>query len=108
MSATTKVLLALWLPCAVMAQDSIAEDKALPNSSFFILNYPNLSRKVPLALNDTNIVDALVYLSEKAEINVAVSKAVEGRATLSLTNVSIRDALVIILLSNELACEKRG
>jgi MSHA biogenesis protein MshL len=85
-----------------------AENRAVMGSSSFILDNPNLSRKVSLALNDTNIVDALIYLSEKAEINVAVSKSVEGRATLSLTNVSIRDALDIILLANELACEKRG
>lgn len=85
-----------------------AESKVLLNSSSYILDHPNLSRKVSLALNDTNIVDALVYLSEKAEINVAVSKSVQGRATISLNNVTIRDALDIILLSNELACEKRG
>ncbi len=85
-----------------------SEEKLMPSSTSFILNHPNLSRKVTLALNDTNIVDALVYLSEKAEINVAVSKTVQGRATLSLNNVSIRDALEIILISNELACEKRG
>ncbi len=84
-----------------------AEERSM-SSSGYILNHPNLSRKISLALNDTNIVDALVYLSEKAEINVAVSKSVEGRATLSLNNVSIRDALDIILLSNELALEKRG
>jgi type IV pilus assembly protein PilQ len=83
-------------------------EEAVMNSSAYILDHPNLSRKVSLALNDTNIVDALVYLSEKAEINVAVSKSVQGRATLSLNNVSIRDALDIILLSNELALEKRG
>lgn len=85
-----------------------AEELAVMTSSGYVLNHPNLSRKVTLALNDTNIVDALVYLSEKAEINVAVSKAVQGRATLSLNDVSIRDALDIILLSNELALEKRG
>ncbi len=85
-----------------------AEERAVMNSTGYILNHPNLSRKVSLALNDTNIVDALVYLSEKADINIAVSKSVEGRATLSLNNVSIRDALDIILLSNELALEKRG
>ena len=84
-----------------------AEDTVMATSSY-ILSHPNLSRKVSLALNDTNIVDALVYLSEKAEINVAVSKSVQGRATLSLNDVSIRDALDIILLSNELALEKRG
>lgn len=85
-----------------------AEDGIVMSSSAHILNHPNLSRKVSLALNDTNIVDALIYLSEKAGINVAVSKSVEGRATLSLNDVSIRDALDIILLSNELACERRG
>src|SRR5690349_15147104 len=72
-----------------------AEERAVMSTSGYILNHPNLSRKVSLALNDTNIVDALVYLSEKAEINVAVSKSVQGRATLSLNNVSIRDALDI-------------
>ena len=91
-----------------LPESSLAESKTMLNSSAHILNHPNLSRKVSLALNDTNIVDALIYLSEKAEINVAVSKTVEGRATLSLNNVSIRDALDIILLANELAMEKRG
>jgi len=90
------------------ASSPAGEERSMMNSTAYILNHPNLSRKVSLALNDTNIVDALVYLSEKAEINVAVSKSVEGRATLSLNNVSIRDALDIILLSNELALEKRG
>ena len=104
-----KRTLFLALLCLSFCQaPAMAESKTMLNSSAYILNHPNLSRKVSLALNDTNIVDALVYLSEKAEINVAVSKAVEGRATLSLNNVSIRDALDIILLSNELAMEKRG
>src|SRR3990167_2380843 len=85
-----------------------AAAERLFNSAAYILDHPNLTRKVSLALNDTNIVDALIYLSEKAEINVAVSKSVQGRATLSLNNVSIRDALDIILLANELAMEKRG
>ena len=98
--------LAASMPAA--AAPAAAQERVVMNSTSYILNHPNLSRKVSLALNDTNIVDALVYLSEKAEINVAVSKAVEGRATLSLNNVSIRDALDIILLSNELALEKRG
>ena len=101
-------LLLAFLCLCVWQGSSAAESKTMLSSPAYILNHPNLSRKVSLALNDTNIVDALVYLSEKAEINVAVSKAVEGRATLSLNNVSIRDALDIILLSNGLAMEKRG
>ena len=112
MRRTTFLLLcfltALVFSVSAYAAAAAGEEHAVMNSTSYILNHPNLSRKVSLALNDTNIVDALVYLSEKAEINVAVSKAVEGRATLSLNNVSIRDALDIILLSNELALEKRG
>ena len=103
-----RALFLIVLGLSLLQGASVAEDQAMLNSSAYILNHPNLSRKVSLALNDTNIVDALVYLSEKAEINVAVSKAVEGRATLSLNNVSIRDALDIILLANDLAMEKRG
>ena len=96
------------IACLAASGPARAQDKTMMNSSAYILDHPNLSRKVSLALNDTNLVDALVYLSEKAEINVAVSKSVQGRATLSLNNVSIRDALDILLLSNELAMEKRG
>ncbi len=103
-----RLFLGVALCVLVCSPASAAGDRSMFNSSAYILDHPNLSRKVSLALNDTNIVDALIYLSEKAEINVAVSKTVQGRATLSLNNVSIRDALDIILLSNELALEKRG
>lgn len=78
------------------------------NSSALVLDHPNLTRRVSLALNDTNLVDAIVYLAEKADVNVAVAKTVEGRATLAFKDVTIRDAFEILLVSNDLACEKRG
>lgn len=83
-------------------------EQPLMNSSSLVLDHPNLARKVSLALNDTNLVDAIVYLAEKADVNVAVAKSVEGRATLAFKDVSIRDAFEILLVSNGLACEKRG
>lgn len=76
--------------------------------SSYALDNPNLLRKTSLDLRDINVADAIRYLSDKAEMNVAVGKDVNGRVTLSLKNVTIRDALDIILLSNSLAAELRG
>jgi len=85
-----------------------AEEKPVSILSSYALNNPNLLRRVSLDLRDINIADAIRYLAEKADINVAVSKNVGGRVTLSFKNVTIRDALDIIILSNDLAAEKRG
>lgn len=86
---------------------SVSESPSL-SSSDIVLDHPNLLRKVSIDLNDTNISDAILYLAEKAELNVAISKNVTGRATLSFKNVTLKDAFDILLLSNDLACEKRG
>ncbi len=76
--------------------------------SSYALDNPNLLRKTSLDLRDINVADAIRYLADKAEMNVAIGKNVAGKVTLSLTNVTIRDALDIILLSNDLAVELRG
>ena len=85
-----------------------AEEEPTSTLSGSALDNPNLLRKVSLDLRDTNIADAIRYLAEKANINVAVSKNVGGRVTLSFKNVTIKDALDIVLLSNDLAAELRG
>jgi MSHA type pilus biogenesis protein MshL len=76
--------------------------------SSYALDNPNLLRKTSLDLRDINVADAVRYLADKAEMNVAIGKNVAGKVTLSLKNVTIRDALDIILLSNDLAVELRG
>ena len=83
------------------------EGKATGVSSYALDN-PNLLRKTSLDLRDINVTDAIRYLADKADMNVAIGKNVAGRVTLSLKNVTIRDALDIILLSNDLAAELRG
>jgi type II secretory pathway predicted ATPase ExeA len=57
---------------------------------------------------DMDIVDALKFLGQKGDINIIASKGVEGRVSLFLKDVSIKDALDIILLANNLAYEVRG
>lgn len=62
-----------------------------------------LDKKISLDLRDMNIIDVLKFLAIKGDFNIVTSKAVEGKATLLLNNVSIADALEIILTANDLA-----
>ncbi|HOW34789.1 MAG TPA: secretin N-terminal domain-containing protein [Candidatus Omnitrophota bacterium] len=62
-----------------------------------------LARKITLDVRDMNIVDVIKFLALKGDFNVVTSKSVGGRATLYLKNVTIKDVLDIILISNNLA-----
>lgn len=62
-----------------------------------------LDRKISLDLRDINIIDVLKFLALKGDLNIATSKSIEGRVSLLLNSVSIKDALEIILISNGLA-----
>lgn len=63
---------------------------------------------VSLDLRSTEATDALKYLATKGGLNVAISKNVSGRVNLFLADVPIRDVFDLILLSNELAYDKKG
>ncbi len=67
-----------------------------------------LSRKISLDLRDMNIIDVLKFLAIKGDFNIVTSKTVEGRVTLLLNSVSIKDALEIILIANDLAYIQKG
>jgi len=98
----------LWAVASGLSTTQAEEEKPSAALSSYALDSPNLLRKVSLDLRDTNVSDAIRYLAEKADINIAVSKNVGGRVTLSFKNVAIKDALDIVLLSNDLAAERRG
>lgn len=67
-----------------------------------------LSKTIFLDLRDINVVDVIKFLASEGSINIVTSKNVQGRATLLLHQVSIRDALDIIVLSNQLAYETKN
>lgn len=62
-----------------------------------------MKQMISLDLRDMDIVDVLKFLSLKGKFNVAISKAITGRVTLVMKEVSIEDALDIVLRSNGLA-----
>lgn len=67
-----------------------------------------LDGKIFLDLRDINIIDLFKFIGEKGEINVVTSKNVQGRSTMVLHQVAIRDALDILVISNQLAYEIEG
>ncbi len=62
-----------------------------------------MKREISLDVRDMNIVDVIKFLALKGEFNVVVSPMVDGRSTVLLNNVSIQDALDIVIISNHLA-----
>jgi len=62
-----------------------------------------MERKITIDARDMNIVDAIKFLAQKGEFNVIISPSVEGRGTVLLHGVGIKDALDIVVISNKLA-----
>ena len=62
-----------------------------------------LLRKITLDVRDMNVVDVIKFLAQKGEFNVIVSPTVDGRTTVLLHGVAIKDALDIVVISNKLA-----
>ncbi|MDE2221892.1 MAG: hypothetical protein KGK03_02360 [Candidatus Omnitrophica bacterium] len=62
-----------------------------------------LQRKITLDVRDMNIVDVIKFLAQKGDFNVIIAPSVEGRTTVLLHDVDIKDALDIVVMSNKLA-----
>src|SRR5665213_2856966 len=52
-----------------------------------------MARKITLDVRDMNIVDVIKFLAQKGDFNVIISPSVEGRSTVLLHEVAIKDAL---------------
>jgi len=64
--------------------------------------------KVSLDIKGMDIIDVLKMLASKSGLNMVVGKNVTGRVTLFLKNIDPWDAFEIVVLSNDLAYEKKG
>ena len=62
-----------------------------------------LDENISLDLRDMDVVDVYKFLALKGDFNTSISRNISGRVTLYLREVSIRDALDIISLANNLA-----
>lgn len=73
-----------------------------------IYEVKGLQNRISLDLRLMDVLDVLKFISTKADVNIVTSKNVAGRVTLFISNVTLADALDIVLLTNNLAAEKRG
>lgn len=62
-----------------------------------------LSQNISLDLREMDIIDVLKFLSLKGKFNLAISKSISGSVTLVMKEVTISDALDIVLRANNLA-----
>jgi type II secretory pathway component GspD/PulD (secretin) len=71
---------------------------------------PNIAAvtKVSLDIKGMDIMDVLKMLSQRAGFNIVVGKNVSGRVSMFLKDVDVWDAFEIILLSNDLAYDRKG
>lgn len=80
------------------------------NAQYSFLNSPTgeMSKEVSLNFRNIDVIEALQYLAAEGEFNIAFSKGISGRVTLKADKVTIKDAFDIILLTSNLAYQKRG
>ncbi|MFA5272300.1 MAG: secretin N-terminal domain-containing protein [Candidatus Omnitrophota bacterium] len=69
---------------------------------------PDEPGKVSLDIKGMDIVDVLKMLATRSSMNIVIGKNVTGRVTLFLKNIDVWDAFEIVILSNDLAYEKKG
>ena len=70
---------------------------------------PGMDKKVSLDLLDAmDVVDLLKFLAQKADLNIIVSKDVTGSSKLMIKDVTLGEALEIVLAANGLAYEVQG
>ncbi len=103
------VLMAVWSLTVTTMVKAQQDDQSADLPKPILLTEPKepfqdrLSRKITLDVRDMNVVDIVKFLAQKGEFNIVISPTVDGRSTVLLHGVAIRDALDIVIISNKLA-----
>lgn len=72
-------------------------------------NLPGLDKKISLDLLDSmDVTDLLKFLATKANLNIAIGKDVSGSSKLMVKDVTLAEALEVVLAANNLAYEVKG
>jgi MSHA type pilus biogenesis protein MshL len=64
--------------------------------------------RISLDLKGIDILELFKILSIKMGVTIVPTKSVSGRVNIFLNNLTFADALDVILISQDLACEKKG
>ncbi|MDD2752233.1 MAG: secretin N-terminal domain-containing protein [Candidatus Omnitrophica bacterium] len=64
--------------------------------------------KISLDLKGMDVVDVLKMLATRAGMNIVIGKNVSGKVTIYLKDVDVKDAFEIVVLSSDLAYDRKG
>ena len=96
--ATVVLFLVLFTPPFVFAEAPAGDN---------ILSADN-SGRISLDLKGMDVVEVLKTLATKGNMNVVVGTGVQGKVTMFLKDVDIRDAFEMILVANDLASDRQA
>ncbi len=71
-------------------------------------DFPGLKTKTSLDIRGMDVVQFLKFLATEGDLNIVTSKDVSGSVNLLISNVTIGDALEIVLSMNNFAYEVKG
>lgn len=86
-------------------------DAASPSMRYEELDVKNensLETKISLDLRSMDMIDTIRFLAKQADVNIVTTRNVTGRITLFLKDVTVTDALDIIIITNNLARKQQG
>lgn len=102
------IICGLLLPVLAGLPASAAE-QAAPPRLISEYNLPGLDKKISLDLLDAmDVADLLKFLATKANLNIVIGREVSGSSKLMVKDVTLAEALEIVLAANNLAYEVKG
>jgi len=96
------IVFSLFFTGLISAQDG--EEQAPEKQT----NAAAAANTISMDIKGMDIVDVIKMISTRSGMNIMVGKNVTGKVTLFIKNADIQDAFEIVLLSNDLAYEKKG
>ena len=106
------VLLAMSSGYVAIGESPVAKlAPAMPRKARLITEYglPGLDKKISLDIVEAmDVVDLIKFLAQKADLNVVIGREVTGTTKLMVKDVTLGDALEIVLAANNLAYEVKG
>jgi type II secretory pathway component GspD/PulD (secretin) len=99
------VVWSLWLVACGLQPDCVFSQEATSSGVVVAPANPEL---ISLDLKGVDILELFKMLSVRTGLNIVPTKNVSGRVNLFVNNVSFDDVLDIVLVSNDLAQEKKG
>lgn len=109
LGATLATLLCVALLMALGATGVLAQAPTQKPHMISDYKLPGLEKKISLDLLDAmDVVDLLKFLSVKAGLNIIIGKDITGSSKLMVKDVTIGEAMEIVLAANGLAYEIQG